>query len=105
MWIMLNDCFFSIVAKRHSHRYLLVRARRKGDIEKVFPRATVSFTPENDYAYRATISRPRVGEAMREAICNIDYPNFKASVRDKKLAKAYGAVHSTLAQTYAGDLE
>ena len=38
MWIMMSDCFLSIVRKDCSPGQLLVRARREGDIEKVFGR-------------------------------------------------------------------
>jgi hypothetical protein len=41
MWIFLNDSFLSIVANRELAGVLLVRARKEGDIEAVFPDATV----------------------------------------------------------------
>ena len=41
MWIMHSDCFLSIVSKDCGPTELLVRARRNGDIEKVFPSAKV----------------------------------------------------------------
>ena len=41
MWIMLSDAFFSIVSKNCGPDELMVRARRKGDIEKAFPGAKV----------------------------------------------------------------
>ena len=44
MWIMLSDCFLSIVSKDCGPAELLVRARRAGDIEKVFPNAKVTRT-------------------------------------------------------------
>jgi hypothetical protein len=37
MGIFLNDAFLSIVDKDGDGTTLLVRARRKGDIERVFP--------------------------------------------------------------------
>ena len=37
MWIFLSDSFLSIVAHRDKPGVLLVRARRAGDIEAVFP--------------------------------------------------------------------
>ena len=42
MWIMHSDCFLSIVSKGCGPTELLVRARRNGDIEKVFPSAKVT---------------------------------------------------------------
>jgi len=37
MWLMFSDCFLSVVSKDCGPAELLVRARREGDIEKVFP--------------------------------------------------------------------
>ena len=49
MWIVLNKSFLSIVKNRNNENQLLVRARVKGDIEKVFDEADV-FEDENaDY--------------------------------------------------------
>ena len=39
MWIVLNKSFLSIVKNRNNENELLVRARAKGDIEKVFEKA------------------------------------------------------------------
>ena len=36
MWVCLNNSFLSIVQNRNNLEQLLVRSRRKGDIEKVF---------------------------------------------------------------------
>ena len=49
MWIVLNKSFLSIVKNRNNDSELLVRARVKGDIEKVFEDADI-FEDENaDY--------------------------------------------------------
>ena len=42
MWIMMNNSFLSIVSKDCGPAELLVRARRAGDIERVFPDAKVT---------------------------------------------------------------
>ena len=56
MWICLNDAFFSIVRKDCRPDELLVRARRPGDIEKVFGRHfKVDKVDVADYLYRAVI--------------------------------------------------
>ncbi len=44
MWIMTNNSYLSIVSKDCGPAELLVRARRAGDIEKVFPDAKVTRT-------------------------------------------------------------
>jgi hypothetical protein len=92
MWICLNDAFFSIVDKAADPKHLMVRARRKGDIERHFPEAKVARTVGSDYLFRAEISRNEVAAVMSRAIKGIDYDNFKNSVREPKLHAAYNSV-------------
>ena len=82
MWIMLNDAFFSIVKKDCKGDELLVRARRKGDIERVFgiPPARVQWSDRGDYLYRARICYDDVCEAIENEVLGINYDNFKDSV-------------------------
>jgi hypothetical protein len=97
MWLMLSDCFFSIVAKDCGLTELLVRARRAGDIEKVFPDAKVTRNTKSDYLYRAVLSRDVVKQALAAMIDQIDYPNFKDSVEDSSLHAAYVGVWHAMA--------
>jgi hypothetical protein len=92
MWIFLRDSFLSIVAHRDRPGVLLVRARREGDIERVFPEAEIQRTPEADYPFRAALLRDTVESAMRLAVLTIDYDNFKASVEEPGRHDAYLAV-------------
>ena len=62
MWIQFNNVFLSIVENREKTKELLVRARVKGDIEKVFPEADVFEHNNADYKYRAFISKAVVAE-------------------------------------------
>lgn len=89
MWICLNNAFFSIVDTKLPGDKLLVRARRKGDIERVFPGAKVTRSPGRDYLYRAPISREAVALTIADQVRSIAYDNFKNSVRDDKLHSAY----------------
>ena len=57
MWIMTNNSYLSIVSKDCGPAELLVRARRAGDIEKVFPNAKVTLQTDSDYLYRAIATR------------------------------------------------
>jgi hypothetical protein len=59
MWIFLSDAFLSVVADKAdpSGERLLVRARRSGDIERVFPEAAVFSVAGADYAFRAWLPR------------------------------------------------
>lgn len=101
MWIFLKNSFLSIVIDRQSKDgNLLVRARRKGDIESVFPRAKVSVSPKRDYRFRASIRRQEVASAIADSICGISYDNFKDSVpkKDRERHDAYLRVWSTMEQ-------
>ena len=64
MWIALNNSFLSIVENRKNSSELLVRARVKGDIEKVFPEAE-TFEDLKAVAYQ---------------VSEINYDNFKNSI-------------------------
>lgn len=89
MWLMLNDAFLSIVSKDCPRSSLLVRARRKGDIEKIFPDATVKRSTTTDYLFRAVVPRDQVEQAIVGEVRRINYGNFKDSVTDKPLHDAY----------------
>jgi hypothetical protein len=97
MWIFLNDAFLSIVEHREDPSKLLVRARVRGDIERVFPAAKVLHTPVRaDYAYRAVIDRRVVADRLRAAVDSIDYPNFKNSVTEDDRHDVYMGVWETM---------
>jgi hypothetical protein len=97
MWIMTNNSYLSIVSEDCSDNDLLVRARRAGDIEKVFPDAKVIRNTKTDYLYRAVLSRDVVKQAVAAMIDDIDYPNFKDSVEDSSLHAAYVRVWCAMA--------
>lgn len=103
MWICHNEAFLSIVHKDCGPDHLMVRARVRGHIQKVFPKAKVSQTLGNDYQFRAVVSRIDVANALAEMAFDVDYPNFKDSVRDDKLHGAYNRVWSAMSslQEYA----
>lgn len=95
MWIFLNDAFFSIVRPAQGSR-LLVRARKAGDINKHFPKAKVTFTPNADYHYRALISEKEVSAKIKTNIEKIDYSNFKDSVPENGRHNAYLGVWTAM---------
>jgi hypothetical protein len=109
MWIMLSDAFISIVAKDCGPDELLVRARRAGDIRKVFGKSVkVTRYTKSDYLYRAVVPKADVAAALARAIDGIEYPNFKDSVKDDKLHDAYLRVWTAMAAVqplppYSGD--
>jgi hypothetical protein len=97
MWIFTSDSFLSIVDKGDpSGATLLVRARRKGDIERVFPDAQVTEGDGTDYKFRARIDREAVAQAMAEAIRKVDYGNFKSSIKDRERHDALIRVWSAM---------
>ncbi len=102
MWLMLNDCFLSIVSKDCADDELLVRARRPGDIERVFPDAVVVESARNDYRYRAVVKREDVAAAITNEVMNLTYDNFKDSVDDDRLHNAYASVWSVMASLQPG---
>ena len=99
MWIFLNDAFLSVVADKADPTgdRLLVRARRSGDIERVFPEAEVFRVAGSDYAHRAWVPRRQVAEALAARVEAIDYPNFKNTIQDTGYHDAamqvWGAMH------------
>ena len=80
MWIALNNSFLSIVQNLNNQDELLVRARVKGDIEKVFPEAQTFEDQSADYRYRAFLERRLVAEVIADKISSINYGNFKSSI-------------------------
>jgi hypothetical protein len=101
MWICLNDAFLSIVHKDCERGELLVRARRAGDIQKVFGRLVkVRKDTKTDYAFRAVVSKTDVKEAMAREIDRITYSNFKDSItpEEQALHDAYLRVWTTMSQ-------
>ena len=89
MWVCLYDAFLSIVHKDCKPDELLVRARRPGDIEKIFPNATVTEYDRADYQFRAVVPRADVIVALTTEVTDIEYPNFKDQVSDRPLHDAY----------------
>ncbi len=100
MWIFTSNAFLSIVDKAPAkHDELLVRARRQGDIEKVFPNAKVKKTVGSDYLFRAVVKRIDVAAAMVKMVNELNYDNFKDSIphSDNQLHNACSQVWRVMA--------
>lgn len=93
MWIFCKYGFFSAVQHTDKPDTLLVRARFKGDLDRLIKAMTpeeynlsgkpkVQFTPDADYRYRAEIRKIVFAELIRETAEDIDYPNFKDAMHD-----------------------
>lgn len=102
MWICTKFGFYSIVDAATEPHHLLVRARRKGDIERIFPDADVRMTQGRDYLYRAEIPRVEVAQRFFELLMEHDAHNFKASVKDRQLHDAYLKVWGVLGSLQPG---
>jgi hypothetical protein len=112
MWIVAKHGFYSIIEDPEDSRYLIVRARIQGDIEKLFPGEFVSMDTGSDYKYRTWLKRGIVTKAVAQAIAEIDYDNFKASISDRRRHGAYfriwlemAALQQDALATEAGDRE
>ena len=92
MWIGDNEGWLSIVKHLDKPNHLLVRARRREHIEKIFPDADIYENHKADYPYRADIPKSDVISTMVERIDRIDYPNFKKSVKEQYYANALDSV-------------
>lgn len=102
MWIFTPTAFVSIVAHRTKPGVLLVRARMKGDLERLFPGCKVTETRQADYRFRAEIARGRVAELVREQLTVLDYDNVKNAIphgapvhelRHRAMNRVWGVMH------------
>jgi hypothetical protein len=90
MWICLNDAFLSVVADTNDPKRLMVRARRKQDLKNAIGTDEgIIQTPNNDCGWRCFMSRDPFKELMMARIDDIDYPNFKNSVKSDDLHDLY----------------
>ena len=92
MWIQFNNAFLSIVVNRDNKLDLLVRARIKGDIEKIFPDADVFEDNNADYKYSAVIAKAKEAAKMMFKMTEINYDNFKNSVKEIERKSTYSNV-------------
>ena len=99
MWLCLNNAFLSIVKKDCPPGSLLVRARRPGDIERVFgTKVEVTRSTDSDYLLRSIVPIEEVELALQRAVKQIDYGNFKDSVADHALHLAYMKVWTAMSE-------
>tara|TARA_B100001996_G_scaffold329816_1_gene277688 strand:+ start:302 stop:628 length:327 start_codon:yes stop_codon:yes gene_type:complete len=97
MWIGDNEGWLSIVKHKEKQNCLLVRSRNREHIENIFPDAEIYVNLNADYPYRSDISIINVCLTIATRILEIDYYNFKNSVKEKKYArylnKAWGVMY------------
>lgn len=98
MWLFLPESFLSIVQNKADTSKLVVRARREGDIESIFPRAKVYTLPGRDYQFRADLDRTEVADAMHREVMTMTQTNFKDSVDDNDYHNACSQVWSVMSK-------
>lgn len=103
MWVFCKEGFFSAVQHWDDPDKVMVRARFKGDLERVCQkhglRASVEHTPDADYRYRVTCLRQEWAEVVKREAEGVDYVNFKDAVhdgtcRDDAYMACWSALHS-----------
>jgi hypothetical protein len=93
MWVFLNDAFLSAVQHRDEPDNLMIRARRREDLERVFGAdAAIVESKAADYRWRITVPKGAFANVLRLQVAAIDYDNFKSSVEEVDRHDAYMAV-------------
>lgn len=89
MWFCFNNAFVSAVEHRDNPNLLMVRARRSKDLENLFPGKEIIVGGSTDYNYRVIVSKDEFSKLVAERVNNINYDNFKNSVKDEDLKILY----------------
>lgn len=98
MWLFTSKGFVSVVASRDSQDDLIVRARVRGHLQALLPKAKVTETPEADYRFRTIANKKVVQRVMADQISAINYGNFKDTVDDSDYHAACLRVWSAMHQ-------
>lgn len=85
MWIFTTVGFFSTVIDKHRPRDVVVRARLRGDLERLRAQALPTLSPTeegsgSDYRYRARCTRSAWSNALAAIGAAVSYENFKVAV-------------------------
>lgn len=91
MWICLNDGFISAVENTRdlTGNQLVIRARKREHLENIFPKSDVVETLDTDYRFRVFMTKEDFSKVLASRALNINYDNFKNSVKDEKLHDMY----------------
>ena len=97
MWIFTPQGYVSAVAHRTQKHLLMVRARRRAHLVRLFPGYQVHDSPNADYGWRVIVTRREFAERVAGWVLGITYDNFKNSIPDKAYHDAclqvWGAMH------------
>jgi hypothetical protein len=98
MWIVTNKSYLSVVESSKDNTKFIVRARVKGDIESFFSDLEVDVieTENTDYRFRTFVDKEVFKSQILKEINNIDYSNFKDSVKDYERKTWYTKIWSIM---------
>lgn len=82
MWLFTSKAFLSVVQHKTDPSVLIVRSRRPGHIQDLFPGVKTVTLDYRDYQYRAELPREVVAERMAQYVREMAYTNFKDSVTE-----------------------
>ncbi len=102
MWLFTSKGFLSVVADKNDPETgnLLVRSRDRNHLANLFPNATIFSKQPSDYKWRAWVSREEVSALAAKTIENLNYTNFKNSIRDDKYHDACLDVWNVMFSSY-----
>lgn len=89
MWLCFNDGFISVVQNRENDDELLVRARRREILKRLFPNKKAFTDKHADYRYRLFVTRDEFKAVVAARVEEINYDNFKNSVENEELHDLY----------------
>ena len=82
MWIFTKNSFVSIVQAQDRPHEVLIRARRRADLVRLFPKdeARISDDADRDYRFRLLVKKSRLAKLLSVYIeSELTYGNFKAA--------------------------
>jgi hypothetical protein len=89
MYVFLPDAFISVEEHPEESRLVCVRARIRGDIDRLFPEADIAETIDRDYRFAASLPKERVAQVVSLRVAKMNYSNFFDSIQDEDRRQAY----------------
>jgi|TARA_R110002020_G_scaffold197254_1_gene398325 hypothetical protein len=88
MWLFLSNGVLSVVNHRDLEDTVLVRARVREHISYYFGNEGIYVDMEADYPYRYNLEKEGFKEFLAEYVDEMEYDNFKNSVRSSAMKGA-----------------
>jgi len=103
---MTQHGFFSVVQDEEDEAFLLIRARRKADLENLAAlasfKAVVEETDTADYKYMIRLKRGSARRILAATFDQINYPNFRDKISktpdQREKIFSYRQIWSTLSE-------